>query len=164
MITQSRLKEQLHYDEKTGVFKRLISNCGRIKIGDIAGNKSNGYIRMIVSSVEYSAHRLAWLYVYGESPPNHIDHINHNRADNRIANLRCVSCQDNAKNKKMHCGNTSGTTGVYRNNSAQKWYAQICVDGKNKHLGTFVNKTEAINARKDANIKYGFHKNHGVGK
>ena len=87
MITQSKLKELVNYDQDTGIFTWKKRTSNRIKIGDIIGNLHNcGYIEMGVNGKRYLAHRLAWLYVYGYMPKL-IDHINTNKQDNRICNL-----------------------------------------------------------------------------
>jgi hypothetical protein len=91
-----------------------------------------------------------------------IDHINHDREDNQIKNLRVVTRSDNMRNAGKSKGNTSGATGVCWSKQNNKWKAQIGVAGGNKNLGFFTNKDEAIEARAEANIKYNFHTNHGV--
>jgi len=101
MLTQSQLKEILTYNPDTGIFTWLVASNGRIRVGDIAGTTDNGYVRIMIERTKYRAHRLAWLYVHGESPKEQIDHINHIRDDNRINNLRCVSCHENFKNMTM---------------------------------------------------------------
>jgi len=90
-----------------------------------------------------------------------IDHINGDRCDNRLLNLRVVSPQVNAMNRSNRSDNTSGCLGVCWHPSTQKWRARIKVMGKQKSLGLFAEKIDAICARKDAEKKYGFHRNHG---
>lgn len=90
-----------------------------------------------------------------------IDHINGDTSDNRAVNLREVTNQDNHKNMKRHKGNKSGHTGVYWNTAVHKWQAYIAVDGKQKYLGIYDDVKDAAKVRKEAEIKYGFHKNHG---
>jgi len=163
MLTQERLKELLHYDKDTGVFTRKIKLANGIQVGDIAGcvDGVNGYIVIIIDGKNYRAHRLAWLYVNGGFPKEQIDHISHDRTDNKIANLRSVTNQENQMNKSMLKNNTSGFTGVYWHKPTNKWQSQIMINGKYKHLGYFTNKNDAIKARKEANIEFGFHQNHG---
>jgi len=105
------------------------------------------------------AHRLAWFYMEGEWPTGHINHI---RDDNRWVNLREVSNQENHKNQSISINNKSGVIGVCWNKKARKWHAQIKVNYKAISLGCFSDIHNAIKARKDAEIKYGFHKNHGI--
>lgn len=156
MITNEKLKEKFIYDENTGVFTNI--KTGR----EIKNKNSHGYVSIWVDRGSYMAHRLAWLYVYGELPKFHIDHINHNRADNRISNLRDVERIENSRNLKLKNTNKSGINGVRMCNQHKKWHAQISINGKNKHLGYFDSIEEAIIARKNAEQQYGFHNNHGA--
>ena len=163
MITQTYLKEIFDYNPDTGVFTRLISTTNCVKVGDIAGcvNKNHGYRAISVKNKLYLAHRLAWLYMTGEWPKDQIDHINHDRVDNRWVNLRKATRQENGKNMSMSKRNTSGVTGVCWAKVESKWFAQIMVDSKTIGLSYFADKFEAICARKSAENKYGFHGNHG---
>lgn len=161
-MTIKELKKELDYDFKSGVFTWKNDKTTRVKAGDIAGTLKNGYIRIRVGKKAYYAHRLAWLYVYGYVPKEHIDHINHNRADNRIKNLRVVSNNENHKNMKQYKNNSSGYVGVYWIKSAKRWRARINVDGNYINLGNFASFSDAVDARKNAEVLYGFHKNHGT--
>ena len=93
-LNQETLKEVLNYDENTGIF----TNCKTGKIMGIGGN-SHGYIALSIFGKRYLAHRIAWLYVYGEFPKNQIDHINHDKVDNRIENLRDITARENLKSR-----------------------------------------------------------------
>ena len=106
------------------------------------------------------AHRIIWKMVEG-TEPSQIDHIDGDKTNNIYLNLRNVNNLVNGWNKKQYCTNTSGTTGVQWNKQAGKWQALIMIKGKIKHLGFHINKEDAIDARGKADIKYGFHKNHG---
>ena len=162
-LTQEYLREQLHYEQDDGTFKWNVSNSPRVKVGDVAGTVNNkGYRIIRINGKDYKAHRLAFLYMTGEFPPEQIDHINHKRDDNCFINLRLASNQENHKNRKMSVRNKSGFNGVYWHKHANKWLANININGKKKYLGLFKDLNEAINARKDANKKYKFHTNHGV--
>jgi len=162
VIDQQTLKKYLRYEPDSGLFIRR-TKAGRCDIGDIAGSKSgSGYIYIRVEDTRHSAHRLAFLYVNGEFPPEQVDHVNHVTDDNRWCNLRLVSNLENARNQSMHSHNTSGTTGVSWYASGEKWSAEIMVNGKAIFLGRRTDKQEAIKLRKDAEVKYGFHENHGL--
>jgi len=163
MITQSILKEYLHYNPDTGIFTRVKRSANAIQVGDVAGclSKSNGYLVFHVLNKLWLAHRLAWLYSYGEWPEHQIDHINHNRTDNRLINLRAVTHKENTRNKSLLTANKSGFNGVSWAKDRSKWRAIIEVSGKVIRLGSFDDIKDAIEARKAANIKYKFHKNHG---
>jgi hypothetical protein len=161
-LTQDYLKEQLNYEPTTGLFTRKVSNNYRVKVGDVAGSMTaQGYRQINFNGKVYKAHRLAFLWMNGEFPTNQVDHINHNRLDNRWINLRVASQQENQRNASMRADNKSGFTGVGWHKRDKKWGARIRIKGKNKHLGYFTDLDEAINARKRANVKHNFHQNHG---
>lgn len=138
-LTAQRLRELLSYDPETGAFTRLVSTCNRVKVGDVAGTLHHeGYIHIRVGGVIRRAHRLAWLYMMGQWPADEIDHINGRRSDNRWANLRDVSKRNNLENqRRAQAGNKSGLLGVDYRANLGKWTAQIQVNGKKRHLGTF---------------------------
>lgn len=163
MITLERLKEMLSYDENTGEFRWVKYPYQHTHlVGRIAGsNKGRGYIRIVIDTEKHYAHRLAWLYVYGELPDKTIDHIDGNTSNNRVENLRCVGHTENMRNMKRHSTNTSGVTGVTWNKERCKWVAQIHIFGKGINLGRFDDKHDAIAARELANKQYNFHANHG---
>jgi hypothetical protein len=165
-LTQDRLKYLFNYNPDTGDFTRSVNQGTRGRVGDVAGyigyNKTGKvYLRTKVDGKSYLVHRLAWLYSYGEWPKNHIDHIDQNSLNNRLSNLRDVTTLENNKNQKIYSNNSSGTMGVYFHVAKQKWHAQIRVKGKRLNLGYFKLKEDAISARKEAQIKYGYHPNHG---
>ena len=160
-MTKKELKSVLDYNPEAGVFVWRTSN-GTRKVGDIAGHiRKDGYVDIQTRGKKYSAHRLAWLFVHGEMPSEQIDHINHNRSDNRIENLRAVTNQENTKNKSKNKNNKSGVTGVNLCKKSNKWKAQIKINKKCIFLGQFTEFSEAVSARKNAEVLYKFHENHG---
>jgi hypothetical protein len=122
---------------------------------------TNGYRGGSIFSRQLVAHRVIWLLKFGEWPSADIDHINGNRLDNRIENLRAVSRADNLRNRRMPITNTSGIVGVGWDKARGKWRAQIEANGLAKCLGHFEEKADAAAARKAAEIECGFHENHG---
>lgn len=159
-LTQKRLKEILDYDPETGIFT-YAKNHGRMKKGDRAGNiNSHGYVNIKVLDRLWKAHRLAFFYMEGDTP-GAVDHINHVRTDNRWINLRPADRAINGKNQRMGSNNKSGVTGVFWHKSAKKWVAQIRVNRKRVHLGSFASFDDAVAARKEAEVEHGFHPNHG---
>jgi hypothetical protein len=136
-LTQSELKELVTYDELTGIFTRNGQTNGHF-IGHVCGSvNGNGYRNMVLNQKHYRAHRLAWLYVNGELPDKDIDHINGDRDDNRIANLRIASRAQNLRNTKLSANNTSGYKGVHLNKSTGKFRAGYMVNGKVTIVGDF---------------------------
>lgn len=109
----------------------------------------------------YLIHRIIWLHSTGDWPAEEIDHIDGNGLNNRIDNLRDVSHRENARNVKKGSRNTSGAVGVGWMQSKGKYRATIGINRKNISLGHYTDFNDAVDARKKAEIKYGFHDNHG---
>ena len=153
-ITQERLKSLLTYDPDTGQFHWRVSR-GRVRGGDKAGTSDGlGYVQLRVDGYNYKAHRLVWLYVYGDWPPAEIDHINRIRSDNRLANLRAVTRAQNHQNRNLPVHNTSGHVGVSFHKRSGRWRADIKVEGTQRTIGLYDTKQDAIAARKTAERKY----------
>lgn len=139
MITQSKLKELVHYNLETGIFTWKKRTSNRIKIGNVVGNLHKcGYIEMRVDGERCLAHRLAWLYVYGYMPKL-IDHINRNKQDNRIKNLREADYSQNALNSKIRSDNSSGAKCVYFDKRNKSWEVKI----GNKYIKKYKTLEEA---------------------
>lgn len=149
-MTQKELKKHIYYNKKTGEFYRRDSYGKKGK--KIGYFTERGYIRIWIKGKQYFSHRLAWLYVYGFFPKNFIDHINGIKDDNRICNLCDVTNTENSQNRKAYNTGESGYTGVIPKKG--KWKAQISVDNKTHHLGTFINKEDAYKERLRAEKKY----------
>lgn len=156
--------DYLTYDGVNVLWKKKIKKS-KYYPGDVAGTIDfQGYIRVAIFRKPVMAHRFAWEFINGPIPDGmQVDHINHNRSDNRIENLRLVTHHENSVNIKMPKNNTSGHIGVHYNKNRGTWQASI--GGRNKetheHLGCFHNREDAIKARKLAEIRLGYHKNHG---
>jgi len=156
MITQDQLKEIIHYNPETGLIKWLKKTARRINIGDIAGCvTSDGYIRISINKKPFQAHQLIWFYMTGMWV-DEIDHDNRIRSDNRWCNLKSVTREENQHNRRISKNNKSGVSGVSWYKPTRKWQSMICVKGKQKCLGLFSDINLAIQARKDAEIKYGY--------
>lgn len=138
MITQDRLRELLEYDPETGLFTWLVRTALCIRVRNRAGclHRTTGYRWITIGRIAYQEHRLAFLYMTGESPIN-IDHKNGYQDDNRWGNLRSASASENACNRRIASNNTSGYKGVSFEKCAQKWRATIQIHGVSRQLGHF---------------------------
>jgi len=148
MITQKRLHELLNYNEATGVFTRKTSKKGS-PAGAVVGSRENtGYLKMSIDGKIYRAHRIAWIYFYGEIP-GVIDHIDGDRSNNAIQNLRNVDQKTNMENKRMFKRHLAGA-----HRCRDKWRTSITVDRKTVHIGVFDTAEQASAAYIDAKRKY----------
>lgn len=156
----------LSYEKETGILRWKVA-AGSKRAGDVAGSSfDNGYgstyTRVRVANKHYFAHRIAWLLSYGEWPAEYIDHVNHDGRDNRLSNLRLVDNERNQKNAKLGAANRSGISGVCMVSASGKWHAWISRNKKQAHIGSFSNLFDAACARKSAELRNGYHKNHGL--
>lgn len=145
MITQSELKDILNYNQDTGIFvwKTHLKQSNKYE-GDIAGClHGGGYIAIQIKGVRHYAHRLAWLYVYGKFPDKELDHINRDKADNRISNLREVTRSENMQNVGLRKDNTSGESNISYRKDRNKYRAFVTNNNKYKSLGHFETIEEA---------------------
>lgn len=122
---------------------------------------SYGYLRGRIDGRMYLAHRVIFAIVMGAWPVNELDHADHDRANNSFGNLKDVTHAQNHKNRSIPLSNTSGVMGVSWCSDRGKWRARIDVERKRVCLGHYIQKSDAILARRDAEKKYGFHDNHG---
>jgi hypothetical protein len=146
-LTAENLRERLHYNPETGLFTWLKPpKC--TWISKTAGSTKDRYVRIFLYGESHHAHRLAWLYVYGEWPKKDIDHINRDGRDNRMANLRLASRSENLGNTTARKNNTTGFKGVCRHQS--RFRAMIKKDGVLQHLGVFDTPQQAHAAYREA--------------
>jgi len=150
VITQLRVRELFKYSVISGKLVRKINVSSNAKAGDIIESVTNtdGYVYVGIDGYTYAAHRIIWLYVHGTFPKGQIDHINHNRTDNRIENLRVVTNRENHQNRAIK--NKSGHTGVTLDDKKNRWKSQVSILGKTRCIGTYKTVEEAICARKAA--------------
>ena len=120
-----------------------------------------GYLRVCLFGKNYKSHRVAWAIYYGYWPDDQIDHIDGDRSNNRIENLRAASQTENSRNTKIPSTNMSGVIGVFWDKRRFKWEARISENSKSVYLGEFDYFWDAVEARRDAEKKYGYHGNHG---
>lgn len=147
-ISQERLKEVLDYNPCTGIFTWMIRIGARANIGVKPGTVDNGgYLKIVINGQAFMAHRLAWIYVYGgDISSSEVDHINGDRLDNRIENLRLANRNENSWNQKIKASNTSGVKGVSWDKTAKKWRAQCMVNGVKCFIGRFNSISDAERA------------------
>lgn len=156
----------LRYEPETGHLYWLPRESSRFNsrwLGIRAGSKSriDGYRRIAIrvngKSIMLLEHRLIWFMIHGSWPVGDIDHLNHDRNDNRIENIRDVSKSDNQKNGGLGTRNKSGHIGVCWVTRKKRWK----VSCGTKFIGHFVDKQEAIKAAEEARSLRGYHPHHG---
>jgi hypothetical protein len=163
LLTAELLRSILVYDTETGLFYWRDYKPNRHMNKALGNNNGTGYvqIRLTINGVEcgFLAHRLAWLYVNGTWPDGGLDHIDRDRANNRITNLRQATISQNNRNRtkilsrKSQREYTSGFMGVSWHKAANKWRAQININGSRVHIGAFDSEQDAALAYNQAALK-----------
>lgn len=143
-VTAALVRELLIYDGESGEL-RWRSSKGAAKAGNVAGTKHRrGYVNICLYGKRYGAHRVVWLHVNGEWPKHEIDHVNGDKGDNRIENLRDITHTENTQNiRAAHGRNSCGVLGVTRRKTDGRYVASICVERRSRILGTFDDAQEA---------------------
>lgn len=153
------LRELMDYNPETGVFhwkKRDISMFPSARIGNSWNAKhvgkqalivdNHGYKKGRIFGEDFMAHRIAWAIYYGEWPAEDLDHINGDRSDNRICNLRLATDSENLRNRGAQKNNSSGYKGVHFCNRSKSWIAKLQVEKKNVYIGKFSTPEDAYAA------------------
>lgn len=159
-LDHADLRRQLSYDPDTGIFRHRTradrDHSWNMRFAnEVAGAlQANGYRYIIMGPKHHLAHRLAWLYMTGDMPSGHIDHINGDRTDNRWTNLRPATASQNASNTGVRANNKSGVKGVCWVASKGLWRATIMVARKDHFLGYYKTLQEAASARAIANTEH----------
>lgn len=157
ILTQERLKQLLRYSPVVGVFEKLVggSRKSRPKRWVLAGGvrRDTGYITISVGGKSYAAHRLAWLYMYGVMPEQEIDHIDGDRSNNAIKNLRIATRCENMWNTASHKNNRSGLKGVSWDKARNMWVGRIKAEGKVAFNAYFKTLEEAEVAMAEARAR-----------
>lgn len=171
--TVATLRQLLRYDEETGVLfwkaRELLDgstprgtatfNARRAGMPAFTSTNSEGYLSGGILGVSVSAHRVIIAMSLGEWPEKLVDHINGDRTDNRLCNLRLVTPVENARNARTKNPNKWGERGISRN--GQKWIVKVG-GGRDNYIGTFETKEDAAAARKLVMSSLGYHPNHGM--
>ena len=175
LLTPEELRKLLNYDPDTGLLTWRVREEGTIvpdrrrrgwntrfagKTAMTADN-GDGYYRGHIGKVNMFAHRVAWAIHYGHWPDGELDHINGNRKDNRVVNLRLVARSENMRNRKVPSNNSSGVVGVSWSPLHQRCQTYISIGRKTKFLGAIKEFERAVEARAAAERKHGYHPNHG---
>ncbi len=149
------IKKYFYY--RNGWLYNKISR-GRAKINTKAGCfTSDGYITIGFRGKKYPAHKLIFRYHGNKIPQGYVvDHINRNKSDNRIQNLRTVPVNKNSRNSRVKSNNKYNVTGVSWEKRTNKWHAQIMLNGRNKGLGRYKSFDDAVIARYHGEVRYGF--------
>jgi len=155
-LQMSAAISRFNYDSSSGVFTYKVATS-KSRIGQVAGScTAGGYLEVTLLRKRIHLHRLAWLVYYGELPASgvHIDHIDGNRKNNAIANLRLATASENGQNRKrVNSNSASGVPGVHWYKAYKKWSAEVMVNRVKIHLGYFNTIEEATYARRTATEK-----------
>lgn len=173
-ISKTDMLNFFSYDSKTGflTWNRRDYSCyenagmcdrwNNFYAGQRAGTLTcHGYLTVKIFGKIRRVHRIIWLIENGSWPEYIIDHVNGDRSDNRIENLRSTDSLGNMRNRKTNKNTSSGFRGVYFNKREKKWRSHIKNCGNNIHIGYFDSFEEAVNARIISEKELGFHENHG---
>lgn len=146
-LTHKELLRLVSYDPNTGSFSANVAR-GSLSAGRVISvdPEKNGYVRLRVNGKGYLAHRLAWFYTHAVWPPVQIDHINCDKQDNRICNLRLATSSQNHGNRMKPKGYSAPLKGAHWNRFRNYWQSYIRVNGKSFFLGRFETAIEAHNA------------------
>jgi hypothetical protein len=159
-IIPKLVKELFDYRDNDLYWK--VRPAGGVDINKPAGfvRKLDGYRHITISDSKYFAHRLIWVWYYGVWPQSAVDHIDNNKSNNSVDNLRLATHSQNQCNAFKPKNNTSGVKGVSK--AGNKWKAEIMIDKKSLYLGTFNYIEEAAAALTEVRKKYhGEFANHG---
>jgi hypothetical protein len=145
------VRSSLEYDAATGKLLWRKSPSKKFQKGSEAGGYDlRGYLCIKVGGVPLKGHRIAWFLHFGQWPTGEVDHINCNKSDNRIDNLRVVSHAENSRNRPAQANNSSGFKGVHFCSTYRKFRAQIGIEGRRIALGYFESAEQAAKAYEKA--------------
>ena len=165
MLTFERANELFRYEPSSGklFWKKRTNNNMKKDLEAGSPDSRYGYLRVNIRGKSYAVHRLILVLSGIEVGDGlFVDHINHDRTDNRLCNLRVVTKVQNTRNLSLYKKNKTGYPGVYQHETTKRYIAHIRINNKKLHLGCFKTLEEAATARAEAEKLYGFHENHGT--
>lgn len=162
-ITQVLLKEYLDYSPTTGELIWIKKPSKRANLRSRAGSliPKTGYRSITLFGKSYPEHHVVWLWYHGYWSAQQLDHIDHNRSNNAISNLREVTIQENAMNRTRRKNTRTDEAGIWFNRRSQRYVAEITRQGKKVYQASFIDVEDAIIQRKLKLVELGFHENHG---
>lgn len=153
-MNRDELQKELRYDSASGLLWWITPAKGRQRLRPAGTVSKDGYVRLCINYKRYLAHRVIWLIATGKWPKEEIDHINMNRSDNRLVNLREATYSQNKANAVVRRNNKARLRGVRWRADANKWEARICFNYNKMYLGLFATKELACNAYEMAAKKH----------
>ena len=162
MITQSKVQELFNYVDGE-LYWKVRPMYSHIDITKPAGSidKYHGYRIIMISKKHYRAHRVVFMYHHNHLPKT-IDHINNDKTDNHIENLRPASDAQNSGNAKLCSRNRSGFKGVHFNTHKNKWRGGVCLNGNTTYTDNFSLIGDAVAAVKILRVRlHGEYANNG---
>jgi len=162
MMTYEEAHKYFTYKDGILYWKEKPSPKARVTVGTKAGALTKqGYVRLQLNGKKYRAHRVIYLMHYGETP-SVLDHMDSNKSNNKIENLRPATPSENGCNQKTRSDSKSGIKGVCWHERLNKWYTQIQLEGKKRYLGVYKDLQEAQSVVEDARVKlHGVYANNG---
>lgn len=157
---KDRLATSFHDIPLESAYKAAKHWASRFSGKQAGSRRKDGYVMICIDGVNHMAHRIVWKITNGHDPV-YIDHIDGDKGNNRITNIRDVSHVVNMKNKSLYKSNKSGVPGVEFHKRDCVWVAKIGVDGSQVQLGAFETASEAIAARIAGEVMLNYHQNHG---
>ena len=151
-MTPQEVRTVFAYTPENGRLLWNIATC-KTQTGDVAGGLANGYMQVKYKQRKYMVHRIIWCYVHGDWPKQMIDHIDGDRSNNRIENLRDVSNAKNQYNRhSLNKNNSTGHMGIMYRKRGDAYIVQITVLGAKKYIGYYKHLPDAIVARQNAEL------------
>lgn len=162
MLSREEILELVYYDKDSGEILWK-ANSGAATLGRKCGwTRPDGYRQVYIKKHPLLLHRVIWLLENGEWPSKLIDHINGDKSDNRITNLRLANNEQNGRNSKIHLKNKSGERNVFWREGHKKWEVSVRVNKKTIYLGWFKDYEFACLVAQEARDK--FHKEYATNR